>query len=167
MSYYVRKIARAKWPDNVSDINTLPADAISDLRTMGNTLSFWRIESLGELDKAALALAASSKSDKIETISLIWIDEDEIIRDGLATDNSEGDTIVEDLSSLHRDCTGLTYASLGSLSSLIVKSLQLNQYKRFTKQQIKTALLGAFRESRISKERCHPVLFEELVKLNA
>ena len=86
---------------NVSDINTLPADAISDLRTMGNTLSFWRIESLGELDKGALALAASSKSDKIETISLIWIDEDEIIRDGLTTDNSEGDTIVEDLSSLH------------------------------------------------------------------
>lgn len=167
MSYYVRKISRAKWPDNNCDINVLPADAISDLRTTGNSLSFWRIDSLCDLDKAALALAASSKSDRIENISLIWIDEEEIIRDGLSTESSAGDTIVEDLASLHRDCVGLTYASLGSLSSMIVKSLQLNQYQRYTKKEIKTVLLEAFRDSRISKERCHPELYEQLVQLEA
>ncbi len=167
MSYYVRKIARAKWPETACDINSLPADAISDLRTTGNTLSVWRIDSLSDLDKAALALAASSKSDKIETISLIWIDEEEILHNSFATENSEGDTIVEDLSSLHRDFVGLTYASLGSLSSLIIKSLELNQYQRYTKAKIKSALLDAFKNSRIPKERCHPALYDQLQNMNS
>ena len=48
MALYVRKISRAKWPEDVSEFNNiaeLKSDALADLRTQNNTLSFWKIES--------------------------------------------------------------------------------------------------------------------------
>ena len=70
LAILVRKIARAKWPDELCGIDKLNGDAISDLRTTNNTISLWRVASEAELPSAMLALSASSKSSKVENVSL-------------------------------------------------------------------------------------------------
>lgn len=166
MAFLVRKIARAKWPEDKCDIMDLYGDAISDLRTTENTLSLWRIESEDDLPTAALALSASSKSDSIETISLVWISED-LIREKLIPidEHSPGDTVVSDLVNLHRDLYGITYKSLGDIADILMSELiEKNHYKRYPRSEVKASLAKAYNENRIAQEKCLPELLAEIKK---
>lgn len=166
MAFLVRKIARAKWPEDKCDIMDLYGDAISDLRTTGNTLSVWRIESEDDLPTAALALSASSKSDKIETISLVWISED-LLREKLVPidEHSPGDTIISDLVGLHRDLYGITYKSLGDIATILMSELiDQKHYKRFSRSVVRDSLVKAYIDNRISEEKCLPELLAEIRK---
>ena len=163
MAYWVRKITRSKWPDELISINTIPADVItSELRTQKNTLSFWRIETLDDLEKAALALAASSKSTKIETIDIVYIPEDEFQSAKLETCITPGDTVVPDLAGLHRDLSSLNYSALGVISSIIHANMKHENAKRYTKKAVKALLVKAFRENRISQDKCDPSVYSEI-----
>ena len=166
MAILFRKIARAKWPEDKCDVLELYGDAISDLRTTGNTLSLWRIESEDDLPTAALALSASSKSDKIETISLVWMSEDLLRNKHIPIDeHSPGDTIVADLVGLHRDLYGITYKSLGDIASILMSELiDQKHYKRFSRSEVKKALAKAYIDNRIAEERCLPELLVEIKK---
>lgn len=162
----VRKIARAKWPEEICSINMLSGDAISDLRTTNNTISLWRVDSEAELLTAMLALAASSKSSKIENVSLVWFPEEALLDRNIQLDtDSPGDTIVSDLAQFHRDACKITYKSLGDLAVLIMTELiQEKHYKRFGRAEVKQALVNAYKDHRIAEEKCMPVLLEEIKK---
>ena len=78
MAYYVRKIARAKWslldPNSKDIIENYRADTIAnDLKTTGNTLSFWKSESLDEDVVEPIVLINSLMGDNIKTIDFIII----------------------------------------------------------------------------------------------
>ena len=65
MAVLARKISRAKWEasDDLGE-GEIQADAVSaDLRTTGNTLSFWRCTSASETDlqRVILALTAAHR----------------------------------------------------------------------------------------------------------
>ena len=67
MSVLARKISRAKW-EATKDLGDgeIQADAVSaDLRTMGNTLSFWRCASASDdaLGRTVLAMAAAARPE--------------------------------------------------------------------------------------------------------
>lgn len=166
MAFLVRKISRAKWPEEMCDVVDLQSDAISDLRTTGNTLSLWRIEEESDLPNAALALSASSKSNKIENVSVVWISEELIDQQRIKIDeNSEGDTVVSDLSNTHRDLCELTYKSLGDFAKILMKELiEKRRYKRYSKGEIKKALVKAYTENRIAEEKCTSELLAEIQK---
>ena len=166
MAILVRKIARAKWPEESCSINMLSGDAISDLRTTNNTISLWRVDSEAELLTAMLALAASSKSSKIENVSLVWFPEEALLNRNIQLDtDSPGDTIVSDLAQFHRDACKITYKSLGDLAVLIMTELiQEKHYKRFGRAEVKQALVNAYKDHRIAEEKCMPVLLEEIKK---
>lgn len=169
MAFLVRKVARAKWPEDICDINDIGADLItSDLRTTGNTLSLWRIESEEELLTAALALSASSKTSKIESVSVVWIPEELFINKGIRIDDSNvGDTVIFDLAETHRDICELTYKKLGDIAEIIMNEiLKAGHYKRFSKSEIKAALSTAYSNNRIKEEKCDERLIEELKKLS-
>ena len=164
MALLVRKIARGKWPDNPCSINCLQADAISDLRTQGNTLSVWRVENSDELEEAILALAASSKTEKIETITIVWADEEVFLKNGITvTDTVEGDTVVTDLRPKHRDLSNLSYESLGVISGIIMNGLNSSNTKRVPRLDVKKILVNAYKNNRISKEICTENLNIELI----
>ena len=83
MAYYVRKIARAKWAllehgaENV--IENYKADTIAnDMKTQGNTLSLWRVESMDKKDIDPVIVINSLLGDTISKIDLIFIPEDMI-----------------------------------------------------------------------------------------
>lgn len=168
MAFLVRKVSRAKWPDEICSISELNADLMTaDLRTTGNTLSLWRIENEEELQSAVLALAASSKTSKIENVSVVWIPEELFSSKGIRIDNANvGDTVIFDLQNTHRDACDLTYKKLGDVAEIIMNEmLKEGHYKKFTKSEIKTALSNAYLDDRITEEKCNEDLIQEIKKL--
>lgn len=165
MALYVRKISRAKWPKDVSEFNNiaeLKSDALADLRTQNNTLSFWKIESELDLESAILALSASSSTSKIENVSIIWIEEEAIKSKGFIIDeNAPGDTVVQDLKDAHRDLCELTYASLGTVAEIIIQSLKDEKYKRYPRNTVKQLLVKAYQDNRVLETA---LIVEELKK---
>lgn len=113
-----------------------------------------------------LALAASSKSSKIENVSLVWFSEEALLGKNIQLDtDSPGDTIVSDLVQYHRDACKITYQSLGDLASIIMTELIVNKhYKRFGRAEVKRALATAYKNDRIAKEKCMPDLLDEIKK---
>ena len=165
MAFYVRKISRAKWPDQPCDIKELRSDAVSDIRTQNDSLSVWKIDNIDELDEAVLALAGSSKSECIETVSVIWIEDSELKGLNISIDDSEpGDTIVLAKEMDHRNLVKLTYHKMGDISKVIMKEIADNHYKRYTKGTLKAIFGKAYRENRINKEKCLPKMIAEIEK---
>lgn len=165
MAYWVRKVTRSKWPEEVLPVESMPADVISsELRTQKNTLSFWRIETLDELEKAALALSVSSKSTSIETIDMVYISEEEITNSQIAVECSPGDTVIPDLAGLHRDLCALNYRTLGVVSSIINHNMKQNHAKRFTKKQVKEFLKKAYAENRVCPDICNANIYNEIAQ---
>lgn len=165
MALLVRKIARAKWPDVICPMDGIQGDAISDLRTRGNTLSVWRIDGLEELDEAILALAASSQTSAIENMCVVWIPEEEFVKNGILIDDGiKGDTIVKDLEETHRDLIQINYRSLGIISEIIMNEVISNHYKRVGKGAVKKALVQAYLAHRITENICTDTLLGEVRK---
>lgn len=166
MAYLVRKITRSKWPEEIIPVEEMPADVItSDLRTSQNTLSFWRIEKIEDLEIAALALAASSKSTSIEKIAIVYIPEEEILAASIAVENSLGDTVVPDLAALHRDLSSLTLGSLKKVSELINRNMHQSHYKCYTRKAVQVLIGKAYQEKRVCEEKCDTKLYQEISKI--
>lgn len=111
MAYYVRKIARAKWAlleqDAENIIENYKADTIAnDMKTQGNTLSLWRVESMDKKDIDPVIVINSLLGDTISKIDLIFIPED-MIRD-FALKQKDGNTVVSKDCNLHYDIVSLT-----------------------------------------------------------
>lgn len=112
MAYYVRKIARAKWAlleqDAENIIENYKADTIAnDMKTQGNTLSLWRVESMDKKDIDPVIVINSLLGDTISKIDLIFIPED-MIRD-FALKQKDGNTVVSKYCNLHYDIVSLRF----------------------------------------------------------
>lgn len=144
MSYLVRRISRAKWDNDNFDYlanDNPPADAITScLRTFENELSTWLINDLKELDKAILCLITGSKQENLNALQIIYFEIDEVAAKGLAIENTQGDTVIEEYRSLHYDIKNLNYTSLGSVKDIILNCLRINNYKIITKKALKDLL---------------------------
>ncbi len=166
MSYLVRKISKAKWDKikDITDCQQIDGDVISDLRTMSNTLSFWRINDESELDEAALALAASSKTSNIEKITIVWIPEDsfEFVR----IERNSGDTIVNDLKETHRDLCDVTYGALGKIAMVMQNQINDLKCKIYTKKTVEQLLVNAYKSNRITKEWCDEKLLNAIENIS-
>lgn len=151
MSFLVRKITRPKWPtDSNTSTSDVLADAITvDLKTTANTLSTWEIESKEAIDEAVLALAANQKN--IERIDVISIERQQVEAAGLMVVDKKGDTVVEDLIDTHKDISELTYAKLGVVSQLILKSLP-DSHIRYNRARLLSILRAAVEAGRLNIE---------------
>lgn len=123
MAYYVRKIARAKWTllDSTSDriIENYRADAIAnDMRTSGDTLSFWKADSLEPEDFDPIIIINSLLGDNIKTIDLLCIPEESLSEFDLV--QVDGDTVVYEYKGLHYNLVSLTVKRLVAFASDIV-----------------------------------------------
>lgn len=131
MAYYVRKIARAKWAlleqDAENIIENYKADTIAnDMKTQGNTLSLWRVESMDKKDIDPVIVINSLLGDTISKIDLIFIPED-MIRD-FALKQKDGNTVVSKYCNLHYDIVSLTVKSIFFLLRMLsLKYLHLRK----------------------------------------
>ena len=97
--FLVRKITRAKWePRQGFSSEEIPADAATvDLRTKGNSLSFWKCESDSRENIEEVALAIVAAGNSVERLDLVCIGNDKLQEDVQMWKDTAGRTPVEDL----------------------------------------------------------------------
>ena len=129
MSYFARKITISKWPLNengdIPELENIPADAItSDLRTTGNTLSWWLVEN--NKDQAVLvAMAVAQSKEKFSTTRILMIPQEELT-ENFELENTEVETMITELKGCHYDMKNMDYEKIGKLGKLIYSRLKNN-----------------------------------------
>lgn len=139
MAFYVRKFARAKWnvlekaSENI--IENYNADTIAnDMRTQGNTLSLWRVESLSDQDIEPVLVINSLLGDTISKIDLIFIPEDMMGEYSLVQEN--GDTVVLNYRHLHYNVIKLSVKThVLFAKNIVLKILADEEAKKETQGQ--------------------------------
>ena len=153
MSLLVRKIDRSKWRrTGIEGGDDVCADAITScLRTTGNKMSVWLIESEAEIDEAVLAIAAGQLH--LETFDVVTISPDYIGEKGIAVSATESETPVEELRHIHRDLCELSYCSLGVVAYHIAERISQNRAHRYTEGRLKGLLRNAISQERLEAQR--------------
>ena len=149
--FLARKITRAKWEISEElSIGEVPADAVTiDLRTQGNSLSFWQCptDTLSDVEEAALAIAAAS--ERVDRLDIVWLDDEELQADGQTLRNTAGSTPVTDLASQHVDVSRLDHIRLGRVALRVVAAIEADRYHRLTKARVKKLIVEAIEQGRI------------------
>lgn len=158
--YLVRKIARAKWSsEDDSSARVISADAVTgDLRTQGNTLSFWMCPSGADSDVEEAALAIAATWDSLGKLDLVWLATCDLEEDGHALQKTPGTTPVTDLVERHVDLCKLDYASLGKIAQRIDMAIVTGRYRRLTRKHVHDLLVKAVEQDRISPDKLSPGL---------
>ena len=153
-AFLARSISTAKWKAKTNiAANEISADAVThDMRTIGNTLSFWLYDPAreGSLEEAALALA--SIRDNIQRLDLVWVDQKIVEQINLRVESTQGETPARHLKSNHRDVIGLDVTRLMALAQNLANALINNQTRRFTEKQIHTLLCNAAKNNLIAMD---------------
>lgn len=152
MSLLVRKIEKAKWNQkHVLDGEIPSADAITNcMKTRGNTLSVWRIESQAELDDVVVAIVSGGQH--LDTIDVVLIPEELALNNKVEVIPSDGCTPYTLFVERHRDFAELDYSSLGIVSDMIIGALRDEKCFRYTKGRLKKLLLQAVKDSKVDIE---------------
>ena len=166
MVFLARKITRAKWEtrEYFAD-GEIPADAVTaDLRTSGNSLSFWQCGNgtRDEVEEVALALAAAS--NHVDKLEIVWLSDDSLNADGQEWDETKGRTPVTRLIRRHIDVYFLDYGRLGRIAHRIVAAMQESRYCRLTKKRVASLLATAVRQGEIELAQLEERVQEEVRK---
>ncbi len=147
----VHKIDRANWEEHIIHQETdTPGDAITHcIKTKGNTLSLWQIESIDKLEEAALAIIGCH--DRPEPFDVVAINYTDIADKGLTSISNEGTTRVSDLNNTHLDIIDITYQKLGTLASLIYDSLRQDMVRRYEIERQGEVLHEAIQAGRLTR----------------
>ncbi len=170
MTYYVRKIARSKWPQEIlSDntekaqlqINSVSADAITNcIKTTQNKLSLWKVEERTDTIEDIIPLLVGF--DKPDTCDIIYISEEDLKAEGLILEQSSEDANVriEELKCRHYNAIVNNYEGLGKFSKVVLKSL--NNHKRYTSSVVKKKLKSMLNNNEINREVVSEELFSKI-----
>lgn len=166
--FLAHKVSLPKWephPDLAE--GEFQADAITvDLRTVNNTLSFWRC---GDTEPAEenireAGLAMASTMDRANSIDLVWFDKGELEQAGYIVRQTDGVTKVPDLCSHHYDVCSLDYTRLGDLANRVKKAIANGQFHKFRRKQVLDLVVDAAALGRIDTEQLKCTLRIEVQK---
>lgn len=137
----LRKVSLGKWNlDKAYDGGKIPADALTvDLKTTGNTLSFWRAADEEGERKAVLAIV--SMQHHLDKLDIVAIDESELPSTSLK--NSEGKSGFKHLDELHVDLVRLDHESHVAAAQIIGRKIAGNQVRRIRKSEMQHMLHAA------------------------
>ena len=136
----------------------MPGDAISDIRTTKNTLSFWEIDDISNLEDAILALAVAPQVKSLETLWVAWVDKAELLDNEIKIEQFPGDTAVEELADTHRNAFEVTYTSLGTISKLLSRAIVNDNCKRIPSSELVRLVKKAYQDGRINLDKCSDII---------
>lgn len=162
MSYYVRMINQTKWVkcldiDKITNASCIPADLITnDLKTTGNTLSLWKINSLDETELIETVLALSLAREDFATLDVLIMEESILNSFGFSVESSpdSANTKYENAKARHYDLTNLNYQNLGNFSECILKVMENRSFfmKRYTRSKVVSLIVDHCKKELISVE---------------
>ena len=163
--FLARKISRAKWgPKQDLSKDEISADALtSDLRTMDNTLSFWRCGKGTDRDVEEVALAIAAGGDRLDKIDIVLLAEIDLCADGQTMMDSRGRTPVTELADQHVDVRRLDYVRLGKIANRVAASIrQSERFRRLEKRRVKKLVEEAVKQGRIHPGELRQRIREEI-----
>lgn len=120
-------------------IDDVQADALKDLESSENQLSFWLLDdALSDLDRLLAGLAANR--DQLANVDFAVIPLEMIIQLGIRIEENPGDCLDPQMSLLHRDLSQLTARQVAELAKAISLHAQL---ERRSKAQVRSLLLDS------------------------
>ena len=169
--FLARKITYGKWRRQNCIAGSAPdeitADTItSDLRTSENSLSFWRCGTATNTEIRDVALNIASMSNQTGVITIVWINEDDLTRDGHAIKNSKGRTKIRDLKHNHIDVYDLDYKRLGQIAGHVYGAFENKQYTKFGKSEVNQLISQAISQDRLKYSDLNPKIQKSLHHLD-
>ena len=154
---FVRRIGQMKWRGArpVDSPGRVPADAVTaDLRTQENCLPFWTCDEVGDIEEAILAIAAAAPG--LDSIDVVWIEDDEHRFAGYGRIRTEGNTPISEWKHRHFDLTALDYTGLGLVASAIVEAIDAERCRRFPRLRVKEMLAEAVSRQKLRLDDLKP-----------
>ena len=127
MGYFVRVVKHIdSWPSEESPkfkVKRLKSDAISELSTVNNELSWWHTDNPQEDTLAKVTAAILSKNNDIPKIIYLVVIPEEILNKKFhianTPDKSHALTLIDDMRKHHHDMQNINYKLLGVIAKLI------------------------------------------------
>ncbi|MDD4187496.1 MAG: hypothetical protein PHX04_01820 [Bacilli bacterium] len=147
MSYYVRKINRAKWKtseklNDKEDVNKLEADFLSScLKVQHGEISLWKIKDESEINDVVIAIV--SVGDYADKVDLILIDENDLNNVDITPINApEGNTKIREQ---HYKLCDLNYEAIGKVAKIIFNKIEtdVTKCKRISARETKSIIINA------------------------
>ncbi|HCJ7824941.1 TPA: hypothetical protein NV462_003135, partial [Acinetobacter baumannii] len=144
MSYYVRRVKRTVWPEEVSDLeaalndfDNIIADPLTDCtRTSDGTLSLWEINTKEDRNKAIISLITAPEQKTISSMEIIYITPENLSDYSLSLNKTDGRTTVTEFVSTHYDIVGINYKKLKDVGKLILSILISDGSERIGKSDV-------------------------------
>lgn len=134
----------------------LQADALLDLRTMGNELSLWDVSDLSVEQRVAVALAANRNNLDHLDYAVLDVGEPRPLRSSMREET--GNTPDSVANALHVNLYNVTVEVVSRLASMIAVSAQ----KRILRKDLKGFLLAGLQSGTLLRERMKPGLLSDL-----
>lgn len=157
MSLLVRKIELGKWKQNqdLNELNNISADVITNcLKTKGNTISTWKIDSEDNLSDAVLAMISTCQH--LDTINVVCLSGEVVTGNGLELNETPAKTPIEKFNNTHVDICNLTYLKIGKVADIIRDIVINDKYVRYTSNQLKGILQQAIANKILIKDQLAP-----------
>lgn len=166
--FYIRKLSKKSnlYKIKSADTNaTIVADVLKqELGTSGNTLSFWKCDSLDATKDAIKAILLSTSS--IETSQFIIVDDELLNKYQIETDDThEGITGYKGFENLHVDFCNLTYEKIGFILNMIKEiAEETNRIPELKKEDVKKYIVEVKEAGLLNQENMRPELLSAINK---
>jgi hypothetical protein len=158
----LRKISKAKWfsPEWLEE-GEVPGDALVDLRTQKNELSVWRVDPVGRNLNAVIAALASNKTDRVDNLDYVLVDEEVLTQLGIRTVQSEGQSPHPQANSnWHVDLVELSGARILNLAHEMKR--RQAEHKRVQHKVVREILRAALQGGELQRQSLNVKLLAEL-----
>ena len=148
MPKFLRSVRQARWhrPQWTDEDNSKQADVADDLKTWGNRLSVYMLETPLQLDETVAALAANRET--LSNFDYVEIDTDTLQESQLEYDQTQGDTPSADVNQRHYDFVRLTLDKLVE----IAHSIPEQEVHRMPRRKVSSLIEEAVRNGRIPED---------------
>lgn len=170
MSYYVRKINRAKWPKQVNEIvqssvDSIQADAITGcMKTSGNKLSLWKVDRFDGKNNNSIQniwpiIAGFERPSRCD---VIYISDEDLESVGIEVQQSPDDarTCIAGMDEYHYNAIVNDYKGLGEFARIITNAL--HTFYRFQDKDVATELKDMVNNGILKKSDLPDTMFCKL-----
>ena len=151
----VRKIELSTWtqvPEGFA-ADKVPAELLSkcsDLKAIGNELSFWRFDASDVAWRGEATLAIVGGWKKLDGLHVAWMEEDALLAAGITLEPSAGETILAELKNNHVDAVRLDLSRLATIARHLALAIRSgSQFHTSTQQELAVQLADAVEAKRV------------------
>lgn len=166
--FYIRKLSKKsnlfKIKSAESNVNVAADVLKQELGTNGNTLSFWRCDSLDTTKDAIKAILLSTTS--IENSQFIILDDELLDKYKIETDDTcEGVTGYKGFEKLHVDFCNLTYEKIGFILNMIREVCEkADRTPELKKEEVKRYIIEVKEAGLLNQNSVRPELLSAINK---